>query len=483
MSTIDVVMTGDEAKLWRSFQKIVAGQKQVEDGFAKIGKKADETGKRVDNSQQITQKTFGGNALSMLTNYAAGLGTVGTAVGFVTAAFQKLNQEQQKSIQLGEQKTDSNIRLNQIANSPAQLKALQGQRDELAQKYGVDPRKVAGVQFDAYSNGFQDDIGNIIAANQAYDVAAMSDIAGRQFFKEHKLSPMQAINLVGMASKQSRLSFEQMTPAMIGAAEGAKQTTTTPTQLAAIVSALATEYKSGETAGDRVKAFGSHVGLAAKMGDARFAQKSMLESVDILRAMDDKERAKVLGSSQEVNAVYSDLVKNQAEIQRREALFANNNPMDRNSEVRQAMTRAALNPELQRSLALSRETIRNEISMEGMLGEGAYASATAIQRGERLDRADGHGPMMRYYRGTVRGKVDAVSDSPSLMEAATNAVTSDYQPAGPAALLPQTLKAIDSVFRRLDASAEKLDKASNNLEIRSHSRADAQRAEAQGGRE
>jgi hypothetical protein len=67
------------------------------------------------------------------------------------------------------------------------------------------------------------------------------------------------------AARDSRLNFEQIAQALPGAAEGGAVAKATAEETLATLSVLASRFKSGETAADRIKAFSSKVGIDAGM--------------------------------------------------------------------------------------------------------------------------------------------------------------------------------------------------------------------------
>lgn len=76
MSKMVVAMSGDEAKLWQSFQKIAKKQAELEGGFKKIGqagKKAGadvvKVGDRMQKAGRQGDKAFGGDAVSQLKTF------------------------------------------------------------------------------------------------------------------------------------------------------------------------------------------------------------------------------------------------------------------------------------------------------------------------------------------------------------------------------------------------------------------------------
>lgn len=79
--SVVVEMTGDEAKLWNSLQKVAKQTEKVEKAGEKAGRKFRKAGKETD-------KAFGGVALSKLVSYGAGLVSVSGTAALITKNYQ-----------------------------------------------------------------------------------------------------------------------------------------------------------------------------------------------------------------------------------------------------------------------------------------------------------------------------------------------------------------------------------------------------------
>lgn len=83
-----VEMSGDEAKLWASMQRVVQQNSKVEDSFKKVKKSGDALG------------DFGKRVKSEILGMAAGYASVATAVNLVTTAHQQMIAKQDESLKL-----------------------------------------------------------------------------------------------------------------------------------------------------------------------------------------------------------------------------------------------------------------------------------------------------------------------------------------------------------------------------------------------
>jgi hypothetical protein len=79
MAQIAVEMTGDEAKLWRSFQKIVQQQDKLSANFNKLQSSGKKAGRGLDDA-------FGGRALGSLKSYVTGVLSVGAGLAVIRQA-------------------------------------------------------------------------------------------------------------------------------------------------------------------------------------------------------------------------------------------------------------------------------------------------------------------------------------------------------------------------------------------------------------
>jgi hypothetical protein len=120
---------------------------------------------------------------------------------------------------------------------------------------------------------------------------------------------MQAISAVLTAAKESRVDFETLGSAIGKVAEGGGVLGSSFAQDAAVMSVLASEFKSADTASDRIKAFSTQ----AKVKGG-FENMNILDVVNQLESMDESERKEFLGGSQELNVAYAKILKNREAI-------------------------------------------------------------------------------------------------------------------------------------------------------------------------
>lgn len=397
---MQVEMTGDEAKLVRALAraetraaKFEAKLKQV----GKAGRKAgDDTGKAM---KRATEQGFGRSQLTKIGKYAIGLGSVATALGLVTRGLSFMQQESAAALASLRGLTDARRRLNQIATSPEDLRALDERSDRLSRRFGVERQTVKNLLFSARSENFEPSVAFILKNKNIIDVATQATLAGQipGLFPGQGLTAKQSINLALVAAGQSRLNVQQITSALPSVSTGAGLAGSSPEETFALLSVLAGRLASGQQAADRGKAFGTKVGITPG-----FRGKGIIGAFDILEAGTEGERRKFLGESQELNVFYDilkterdEVVKRTRELER--ARLRTGTP---ESAIMQARERARLNPKIQATNVVEQSEIYREIARENAFAK-ERAQIEAIQNNTQaiLDEAGASGARKFVVRG------------------------------------------------------------------------------------
>lgn len=228
------------------------------------------------------QNTLLSKGASLLGGYATAAGAASAAVGLIRAAWQTVIEEQEKGLAALRKTEDTERALLQIS-SPEQFAKRRQQSQELAVQTGVDIQTVQRVMFSAVSEGFQDALPEIIASSQAVSPESAATVAGQlpALFKG-QITAMEAVDLTLKASKDSRLDFEDIARVIPAAAEGGGIANATAEETLAVLSVLASEFKSGDVAADRIKGFATVLGIDQGGQTAEDIQKAT-----------DKETARV----------------------------------------------------------------------------------------------------------------------------------------------------------------------------------------------
>lgn len=506
-SQLAVVMTGDEAQLWRALSKVISKEREVEKGFERTKEAAKKTGEEVDKLSQKMQKVkpppvppplvappvqikrtaealqevadagqaaFGDAMIGRLGKYATAAYAVEQGIALIRGAMNKVKADTDAAIASADRLANSRRNLVQVAESPADLASLTGTADRLAAKYGVDRQVAQNVVFTARSEDFEDAVPDLMRGEVYADPLASAAVAGkvRVLFPKANLSAMEAINIVAKAAQQSSLDFDTMAGPMAQAAEGAALTGSTPEETAAILSLLSANFKSGETAADRVKGFATKVGISA---DPRLQGKGIIDAMRVIRDdFSDAERALFLGESQELNAAYRRLSEGEAEIVRRqqeieEARRATGTP---ESPWEQGIATAFTDPIIAAQKRAARARIGAEIANEMDYAEGgANVAAAKDMLRQQLSHRRANA-VSRYSAELGMNLADVFFNDPEIIYSAG---------AAPGALFsPSTLfgmRAGES-SNALENAARDLERAAANLERSTAApRVGAQRAE------
>lgn len=420
MADVQVKYTSDMQKLLRDQDKQIQRHEVTIKKLQDTVREAKKAGSTVEAAGKKGSETFGSMLTSRLTAAAAGFATVGTAARLVGDAMRFVKAETDAAIASFDQLEEQRRRLSQVATSAGDLQRLEGLADTLASREGVDRNTVRRVLFSARSEGFEGaTVEEIIRNARIVSPEAQAGVAGQiPALFNGRISPIQAINATLAAAKASRLSFEDIARGLPGAAEGAALSGSSAAETFALESVLASRFKSGETAADRIKAFGTAVSL-----DKDLAGKGILNAVRTLQAATPERRAGFLGSSQELNVAFSVISDELATIsERQSSIEAAISTADTSSSVMSLARSAALSPDTevgrlnfaarQRDIA----RIERELENERALAESGFGAQAAIDRSQaRLTR--------RGATGVERFGASTAGQAVQLMTQRENAVT------------------------------------------------------------
>lgn len=312
MASVVVTMDAREAKLFHAMDKLIKKQQQVNEKM-KDGGRASETAAR-KSKDGWDRSAMSLSKMQMATmQYVTGLATIGTAVEAIRLSWEQVRKEQQAGLEALQKTQGTDRRLLQISGSAEEFSRLRGQADALSAQFGVDRNVVRDVIFSAVSENFRDAVPAIIAANQVVDPTAAAGVAGQvpALFKG-AIGALESVNLTLKAAEASRLDFSQIAKSLPQAAEGGGIAKATAEETLAVLSVLASEFKSGETAADRMKIFATRAGLSDQ-----FKGQGIVGPLEQLMGMGEEDRRKFLGDSQELNAAYVKMSENIALIKQR----------------------------------------------------------------------------------------------------------------------------------------------------------------------
>ncbi len=409
MAQVVVELSGDEAKLLKSYQKIRDGQDKMDEGLKKVKKSSAEAGQNFKQAGELGDRAFGQEAVRSIKSYAAGLMSLQGAAAIYGNAMKEARAQTEGAMAATDRLVEARRRLLQVQSSSADLSGLESKADALATQYGISRQEARGLMFSARSEGFEGTApaiariagANVLGAEQAASVAGqIPGLFGR------KISPEASLNATLVAAQQSRLSFEQIATALPSAAEGGSLAGASAGETMATLSVLAGRFSSGQTAADRIKAFGARAGI-----DKQFAGLGIMGTVDKLQAMPEAERNKFLGLSQELNVAYSTLVQEREAIrQRQQQIIAAISASGTEASALSQAERVAFDPNTEAGrlnrerVQLLKEQNRVEISREGRLAAGGYATESTVLARQAAMEESGTNFLSRYATGwAMRG--------------------------------------------------------------------------------
>lgn len=458
MAGVVITMSGDEARLFQAMAKVLAQQDKLNNKLKDTGKTSEETGRKTKDSYDKMSLSVG-KLTGSLVGYAAGLVTIEAGVTAIKTAWELVRKEQEAGLNALKSTQSQDRRLLQISTSPEEFNRFRAQSDSLSNQFGVDRTVTREVLFSAVSEGFRDAVPAIIAANRVVDPTSAAGVAGQApaLFKG-TIGALEAVNLTLKAAQASRLNFEQIAGSLPQASEGASVAKATAEETLAVLSVLASEFKSGETAADRIKAFATASGISDQ-----FAGQGIVAVVEKLQAMDEAGRKDFLGSSAELNVAYVkmsdnlDLIKQRVEefnregadfaagggLLRSQTAIANNDPFTRALVIEARAKMARESGQVQDSSISGAATEAARITASGKLAKELMPIQVA-------------GAMLTPIASTL----------------AANAGLSPEASAEIGAGAPRAAFALGSfgfteIYRLLFVTSEKLDRAAYNLEAAS----------------
>lgn len=365
-SQIAVVMTGDEGRLVKAFQRANQAQEKMSRGFKDVKKhasEADEKAKNIGRSMQTTGKLSSGAFAEMskgLADYATNLSAVTVVAGAVTAAIQKLKEDTKQAVKDIEVLADVRKAIAGRSESSGDFQRLKGSAERIATTYGLSETESYKLVDSARAGGFEGDIDQVAMAARTFasveDLSAAASIMS-ELFQGEGITPSQGINAVAAADKAaSQLDFKQATHLMQIGAQGATAAGSNLAELGALASTMSTPF--GQSAGERIRAFGTKVSM-----DESMAGQGIMGAYDSLRAMPEADRQKWLGGNQEIVTFYQQLEKLDDEIRNRTAIMqqAIQNSGTANSEM--AIRSKAWLDDPEQAALMSRDISANRLSI------------------------------------------------------------------------------------------------------------------------
>lgn len=434
----------------------------------------DATRVSLTETKEVAKQAFGSAQMNSLMQYAAGMFSITAAVGVLKDAMNLMKQETDGALASVNGLTKARMGLNQVGTSAQDIAGRNEFADNLAMQYGVSRDAARELVMSARSEGFEGTESNIARLHAAniVDPKAAITAAGmvRGNLGKDRVSPMQAVVGTLIGGEVSRSTVEQYAselPKLSGAVGGLGAS---PAETMATVAILATE---NERAAEYTATFANQLGIMKE-----FKGKGLSGAVDILQAMPEAKRQKVLGTSKEMNMAYGWLVKDMSAIKAAEAQISAGmaNPEQYIAKKEQdALFADTFDARLRRSQLKNMQTKNvQEVSRERRNAVDELDSDTAMVGELTRMEEGGYNPLRRWMRykameagRSVRAPGQSIPLAGAAGEmAATTAMSISSGPLGFAQNIAAKAgeEVVSRIFSRLGDATEKLDAAADNLE-------------------
>ena len=312
--------TSDAEQVQRDLLDLARKVAKLEAENVKLKSAADSQAKAF-KAAKVEQQTMLQQGLRGASRLALGYTSITSAIQLATAAIARMRAEQERAVSSLEKMQSSRGRLNQIARDDADLAALQQTADSASGRYGFAREAASTAVFGARSENFEQALPDVFRFSAAgADLEQVSKVAGQlPTLFANAIDSQQAIAATFVAARESRLDFGEIGDTLPTVAEGAKAAGSAASEAIAVASVLASQFAAGTTSADRIKAFGSAVGIAE---DPRLKGQGIVGATEALSQMSEADRRKFLGASSELNAAYNALLQELPNIQERQQKIA-----------------------------------------------------------------------------------------------------------------------------------------------------------------
>jgi len=246
------------------------------------------------------------------------------------------------------------------------------------------------VLFSARSEGWEGSYEKLLAGRQVLgDVEAGATVAGQipKLFPTADVKPMEAVNMVLRAAKESRLNFAAVARAAPAISQGASLAGSSPEETLALASVMASRTATGKQSADLGKAFGTRVGITPGLQG--------LGIVGAFKKLRDEfsaeERGEFLGESQELNVFYNLMKEELSRVETQTGLIAQARAATGTSGsfLQERMRWAAANPRMAALMAQQQARQELDIGREAQFGASAAEREAAINRARAAQQGGG----------------------------------------------------------------------------------------------
>jgi len=294
MAQVVVEMTGKEAQLWQSFQRIVQQQTKVEGGFKKVAKAGKTAGKDVKRAGKDSKDAFGGDTLSALTAYVGGLLSAGAAIGTIVKGLRAVREMQQGAGQRITDEVSGRRALLQLAPTTERFEFLKAEATRMRTQYGYTPAKGHRITFAAESAG---QVQNLDLYAQLKDINFDAEAGVEAVQKIHANfggagagrtgggTARQILNKIMAAAGPSPVQAEKFARASSIAATSWGGIVGQDETLLAALSALAVPFKTPEQAAQVIKSLSAQLAKKRHLIDLSGGYEN-LGGMELISALD-----------------------------------------------------------------------------------------------------------------------------------------------------------------------------------------------------
>ena len=252
MGRITVQLTGDEARLLKSLDKVVQKEKDLAKAAEKTGQKSAAASKKAKAGhaeQSISIK-------QVIDQYV----TAAAAIGVMTKALRTMHEERKKAATEVVQGAGAVGQLGQLTGGdPAEMRRMVNELKKTMREEGLTRTAAAELQFALESGGLaskRELFASLAPLTKrqpggvALGVATLRNALGQEAG-----TPEEILNKLLAASAVSQTTLGQFAPTATIAAQGQRQLGGTTSELLAVLAQLTQATKSPEAAGTQVSSF------------------------------------------------------------------------------------------------------------------------------------------------------------------------------------------------------------------------------------
>ena len=354
-----------ESKVKGSIDSMVDRLRTFSPAAASAANELDRRMKTSTDKSRANFKAMSIDAASHIRDIAGAYVGIHEAIELVIELNRKVMETNEAAFESLTDRAGGDRRLLQVSTDADDYQTLRKRADRLSIDHGIGRDEARELVFSARSEKFEGAEDYIASNAQVVDVKAGAKVSGQlpALFGREGLTPQQAMVLTLNTASFSKEDNETIARVLPTAAAGGALAGSSAAEVAALVSVLSSRYKTADTASDRVNAFGAMVAGDKKSGLAGLGVVGALKK---LRSMDEADRSKALGGSQELQLFYAIATEELSKVSEQTA--ANQKAMSLAGTDRSiiAMKRSAANadPRLRSMKRVASEKNRLEVERE-----------------------------------------------------------------------------------------------------------------------